>query len=94
MTRSIIPGALYNIIKVPPQKKDATDTLQEAKILSSIVPEDKGHPSYYHSFGKSALSAMSVSFTLPPSATKPRSTFLYFQPCLRTTWCSSSSQLR
>lgn len=55
MTRYInIPGALYNIIRVPPEKTDATDTLQGAKVLCSIVPKDKSHPSYYHSFGESA----------------------------------------
>ncbi|XP_020501854.2 carotenoid-cleaving dioxygenase, mitochondrial [Labrus bergylta] len=46
-------GALYNIIRVPPEKKDATDTLQGAKVLCSIVPADKSHPSYYHSFAMS-----------------------------------------
>lgn len=51
----IVPGALYNIISVPPEKTEATDTLQGAKVLCSIVPKDKSHPSYYHSFGKSAF---------------------------------------
>lgn len=51
----MIPGALYNFIRVPPEKKDATDTLQGAKILCSIAPANKSHPSYYHSFGKSAF---------------------------------------
>uniref|UniRef100_A0A8C4DEU4 Carotenoid-cleaving dioxygenase, mitochondrial n=1 Tax=Dicentrarchus labrax TaxID=13489 RepID=A0A8C4DEU4_DICLA len=46
-------GALYNIIRVPPEKTDATDTLQGAKILCSIVPASKSHPSYYHSFAMS-----------------------------------------
>ncbi|KAM8742181.1 carotenoid-cleaving dioxygenase, mitochondrial-like [Acanthopagrus schlegelii] len=46
-------GAMYNFIRVPPEKKDATDTLQGAKILCSIVPANKSHPSYYHSFGMS-----------------------------------------
>ncbi|XP_035522004.1 beta,beta-carotene 9',10'-oxygenase-like [Morone saxatilis] len=46
-------GALYNIIRVPPEKTDATDTLQGAKILCSIVPANKSHPSYYHSFAMS-----------------------------------------
>lgn len=50
-----IPGALYNIIRVPPEKTDAKDTLHGASILCSIVPTDKSHPSYYHSFGKPAL---------------------------------------
>ncbi|XP_074528207.1 carotenoid-cleaving dioxygenase, mitochondrial-like isoform X2 [Halichoeres trimaculatus] len=46
-------GALYNIIRVPPGKKDATETLEGAKVLCSIVPEDRGNPSYYHSFAMS-----------------------------------------
>ncbi|XP_030009829.1 beta,beta-carotene 9',10'-oxygenase-like isoform X1 [Sphaeramia orbicularis] len=46
-------GALYNIICVPPEKKDDSDTLQGAKILCSIVPANKSHPSYYHSFAMS-----------------------------------------
>uniref|UniRef100_A0A3Q3X8D9 Carotenoid-cleaving dioxygenase, mitochondrial n=1 Tax=Mola mola TaxID=94237 RepID=A0A3Q3X8D9_MOLML len=46
-------GALYNIIRVPPEKSEAKDTLQAAKVLCSIVPKDKSHPSYYHSFAMS-----------------------------------------
>ncbi|XP_029956272.1 beta,beta-carotene 9',10'-oxygenase-like [Salarias fasciatus] len=46
-------GALYNIIRVPPEKTDGKDTLQGAKILCSIVPANKSHPSYYHSFAMS-----------------------------------------
>ncbi|XP_076606884.1 carotenoid-cleaving dioxygenase, mitochondrial-like [Chaetodon auriga] len=46
-------GALYNIISVPPEKTHATDTLQGAKVLCSIVPANKSHPSYYHSFAMS-----------------------------------------
>ncbi|KAM4545601.1 carotenoid-cleaving dioxygenase, mitochondrial-like [Odontesthes bonariensis] len=46
-------GALYNIIRVPPEKMDSKDTLQGAKILCSIVPANKSHPSYYHSFAMS-----------------------------------------
>uniref|UniRef100_G3QAS9 Carotenoid-cleaving dioxygenase, mitochondrial n=1 Tax=Gasterosteus aculeatus aculeatus TaxID=481459 RepID=G3QAS9_GASAC len=46
-------GALYNIIRVPPEKTDAKDTLQGTKILCSIVPANKSHPSYYHSFAMS-----------------------------------------
>ncbi|XP_028451334.1 beta,beta-carotene 9',10'-oxygenase isoform X1 [Perca flavescens] len=46
-------GALYNIITVPPEKTDAKETLQGAKILCSIVPANKSHPSYYHSFAMS-----------------------------------------
>ncbi|XP_017287496.1 beta,beta-carotene 9',10'-oxygenase [Kryptolebias marmoratus] len=46
-------GTLYNIIRVPPKKTDTNDTLQGAKILCSIVPANKSHPSYYHSFAMS-----------------------------------------
>ncbi|XP_043996563.1 beta,beta-carotene 9',10'-oxygenase [Gambusia affinis] len=46
-------GALYNIIKVPPEKTEIKDTLQGAKVLCSIVPANKSHPSYYHSFAMS-----------------------------------------
>uniref|UniRef100_A0A8C6SR92 Carotenoid-cleaving dioxygenase, mitochondrial n=1 Tax=Neogobius melanostomus TaxID=47308 RepID=A0A8C6SR92_9GOBI len=46
-------GALYNIICVPPEKKDSGDTLQGAKVLCSIIPANKSHPSYYHSFAMS-----------------------------------------
>ncbi|XP_056141019.1 carotenoid-cleaving dioxygenase, mitochondrial-like [Lampris incognitus] len=46
-------GALYNIIRVPPEKTDSRDTLQGAKVLCSIVPANKSHPSYYHSFAMS-----------------------------------------
>uniref|UniRef100_A0AAX7W8D3 Carotenoid-cleaving dioxygenase, mitochondrial n=1 Tax=Astatotilapia calliptera TaxID=8154 RepID=A0AAX7W8D3_ASTCA len=46
-------GVLYNIIRVPPEKTESEDTLQGAKILCSIVPANKSHPSYYHSFAMS-----------------------------------------
>uniref|UniRef100_A0A7N8XF00 Carotenoid-cleaving dioxygenase, mitochondrial n=1 Tax=Mastacembelus armatus TaxID=205130 RepID=A0A7N8XF00_9TELE len=46
-------GFLYNIIRVPPEKTDATDTLQGAKVFCSIVPANRSHPSYYHSFAMS-----------------------------------------
>ncbi|XP_049897033.1 carotenoid-cleaving dioxygenase, mitochondrial isoform X2 [Epinephelus moara] len=46
-------GALYNIIRVPSEKKDATETLEGAKVLCSIMPVNKSHPSYYHSFAMS-----------------------------------------
>ncbi|XP_029925368.1 beta,beta-carotene 9',10'-oxygenase-like [Myripristis murdjan] len=46
-------GAIYNIIKVPPERTEATDTLQGAKVLCSIVPANKSCPSYYHSFAMS-----------------------------------------
>ncbi|TWW74831.1 Beta,beta-carotene 9',10'-oxygenase [Takifugu flavidus] len=59
-------GALYNIIRVPPEKTEATETLHGAKVLCSIVPKDKSHPSYYHSFGAPASPVTSVSSTLAP----------------------------
>ncbi|XP_061608841.1 carotenoid-cleaving dioxygenase, mitochondrial-like [Phyllopteryx taeniolatus] len=46
-------GATYNIICVPPEKSNAEDTLQGAKILCSIEPANKLQPSYYHSFAMS-----------------------------------------
>ena len=52
---SYVSGALYNIIRVPPEKSDSKDTLHGAKVLCSIVPVNKFHPSYYHSFGETAL---------------------------------------
>lgn len=57
-------GALYNIIRVPPEKTEAAETLHGAKVLCSIVPKDKSRPSYYHSFGTPSSSA--TSFTLAP----------------------------
>lgn len=63
----MIPGALYNIIRVPPEKTEATDTLQGAKVLCSIVPKDKSHPSYYHSFGKLASVAGACPSHVPPA---------------------------
>ncbi|XP_078122300.1 carotenoid-cleaving dioxygenase, mitochondrial-like isoform X2 [Sander vitreus] len=53
LSRFEMMGALYNIIRVPPEKTDAKETLQGAKILCSIVPANKSHPSYYHSFAMS-----------------------------------------
>ncbi|XP_060107652.1 carotenoid-cleaving dioxygenase, mitochondrial-like [Heteronotia binoei] len=47
-------GSNYNIIKVPPQKSSPEETsLQGAKILCTIQPEEKMKPSYYHSFAMS-----------------------------------------
>lgn len=59
-------GALYNIIRVPPEKSEAAETLHGAKVLCSIVPEHKSHPSYYHSFGTSHSSVTAVAFLLAP----------------------------
>ncbi|XP_069470373.1 carotenoid-cleaving dioxygenase, mitochondrial-like isoform X2 [Ambystoma mexicanum] len=47
-------GSSYNIIRVPPQKLDASDSLQGAQVVCSIAPRDRMRPSYYHSFGMTA----------------------------------------
>ncbi|XP_033969267.1 beta-carotene oxygenase 2b [Trematomus bernacchii] len=46
-------GATYNIIKVPPTKNTAGDTLEGATVLCSIPSVEKSKPSYYHSFAMS-----------------------------------------
>ncbi|XP_028429516.1 beta,beta-carotene 9',10'-oxygenase [Perca flavescens] len=46
-------GATYNIIRVPPTKKTAEETLEGATVLCSIPSGDKSKPSYYHSFAMS-----------------------------------------
>ncbi|XP_077448038.1 carotenoid-cleaving dioxygenase, mitochondrial-like [Stigmatopora argus] len=46
-------GTTYNIICVPPERSDVEETLQGARILCSIAPANKSHPSYYHSFAMS-----------------------------------------
>ncbi|XP_037321072.2 carotenoid-cleaving dioxygenase, mitochondrial [Pungitius pungitius] len=46
-------GASYNIIKVPPTKQTAEDTLEGVSVLCSIPSSEKSKPSYYHSFGMS-----------------------------------------
>ncbi|XP_019719759.1 beta,beta-carotene 9',10'-oxygenase-like isoform X2 [Hippocampus comes] len=57
-------GSMYNIIRVPPEKFNAEDTLQGAKILCSIAPANFSQPSYYHSF---AMSENYVVFIEQPS---------------------------
>ncbi|KAL6104985.1 bco2 [Pungitius sinensis] len=46
-------GASYNIIKVPPTKQTAEDTLEGVSVMCSIPSSEKSKPSYYHSFGMS-----------------------------------------
>ncbi|XP_039206479.1 beta,beta-carotene 9',10'-oxygenase isoform X1 [Crotalus tigris] len=47
-------GSNYNIIRVPPQKSQPSDSsLQGAEVLCTIEPEDRMKPAYYHSFGMS-----------------------------------------
>ncbi|KAM5142359.1 carotenoid-cleaving dioxygenase, mitochondrial-like [Mantella aurantiaca] len=46
-------GTRYNIIRVPPQKSNSAETLEGAKVICSIEPEEKMKPAYYHSFGMS-----------------------------------------
>ncbi|XP_044312329.1 beta,beta-carotene 9',10'-oxygenase isoform X1 [Varanus komodoensis] len=47
-------GSKYNIICVPPQGPNSDgSSLQGAKVLCTIEPDNKAKPSYYHSFGMS-----------------------------------------
>ncbi|XP_032084876.1 beta,beta-carotene 9',10'-oxygenase-like isoform X2 [Thamnophis elegans] len=47
-------GSNYNIIRVPPQKSQPSDSsLQGAEVLCTIQPEDRMKSAYYHSFGMS-----------------------------------------
>ncbi|KAK5869038.1 hypothetical protein PBY51_010001 [Eleginops maclovinus] len=46
-------GANYNIIKVPPTKNTAGETLEGVTVLCSIPSVEKSQPSYYHSFAMS-----------------------------------------
>ncbi|KAG7478545.1 beta,beta-carotene 9 9' [Solea senegalensis] len=48
-----VKGAYYNIIRVPPTKKKAEETLEGTTVLCSIPSVDKSKPSYYHSFAMS-----------------------------------------
>lgn len=58
------PGTRYNIIEIPPQKSNCSDTLEGAKVLCSIAPMDKMKPSYYHSFGKNVSCLLCYGFCL------------------------------
>lgn len=49
-------GAYYNIIRVPPTKETAEDTLEGTTVLCSIPSGEKSKPSYYHSFGQQKFS--------------------------------------
>lgn len=53
---SVLTGAYYNIIQVPPTKETADDTLEGTTVLCSIPSVDKTKPSYYHSFGEQTFS--------------------------------------
>ncbi|XP_049431752.1 beta-carotene oxygenase 2b isoform X2 [Epinephelus fuscoguttatus] len=58
LSRFELPGELagysrYNIIRVPPTKKTAGETLEGATVLCTIPSVDKSKPSYYHSFAMS-----------------------------------------
>uniref|UniRef100_A0A8C5SWH6 Carotenoid-cleaving dioxygenase, mitochondrial n=1 Tax=Laticauda laticaudata TaxID=8630 RepID=A0A8C5SWH6_LATLA len=47
-------GSNYNIIRVPPQTSQLSDSsLQGAEVLCTIQPENRMKPAYYHSFGMS-----------------------------------------
>ncbi|GAB1294183.1 Carotenoid-cleaving dioxygenase, mitochondrial [Apodemus speciosus] len=43
-------GSCYNIIRVPPKKKEPGETIHGAQVLCSIASTEKMKPSYYHSF--------------------------------------------
>lgn len=49
---SVLKGAYYNIIRVPPTKETADETLEGTTVLCTIPSVDKTKPSYYHSFGE------------------------------------------
>lgn len=53
---SVLTGAYYNIIRVPPNKETPDETLEGAMVLCSIPAGEKTKPSYYHSFGKQKFS--------------------------------------
>lgn len=66
---SVLTGAYYNIIRVPPTKDKAEDTLEGATVLCSIPSVDKSKPSYYHSFGEQQFSYSNQStLCFPPRA--------------------------
>lgn len=44
-------GSCYNIIRVPPKKKEPGETIHGAQVVCSIASSEKMKPSYYHSFG-------------------------------------------
>ncbi|TKS81485.1 Beta,beta-carotene 9',10'-oxygenase [Collichthys lucidus] len=46
-------GAYYNIIRVPPTKETAEETLEGTTVLCTIPSVDKSKPAYYHSFAMS-----------------------------------------
>ncbi|XP_041665858.1 beta,beta-carotene 9',10'-oxygenase-like [Cheilinus undulatus] len=46
-----VKGATYNIIRVPPTKETADETLEGVTVMCTIPSLDKANPSYYHSFG-------------------------------------------
>lgn len=58
-----LTGFNYNIIRVPPQKSQPSDSsLQGAEVLCTIEPEDRMKPSYYHSFGEKTILLLSRPF--------------------------------
>ncbi|KAM4827968.1 carotenoid-cleaving dioxygenase, mitochondrial-like isoform 1-T1 [Thomomys bottae] len=44
-------GSCYNVIRVPPERKDPKETIHGAQVICSITPTEAMKPSYYHSFG-------------------------------------------
>lgn len=51
----MLTGAYYNIIRVPPTKETAEETLEGTTVLCTIPSVDKSKPAYYHSFGEQVL---------------------------------------
>ncbi|XP_055477743.1 carotenoid-cleaving dioxygenase, mitochondrial isoform X2 [Psammomys obesus] len=44
-------GSCYNVIRVPPEKREPGETIHGAQVLCSIASREAMKPSYYHSFG-------------------------------------------
>ncbi|XP_060229582.1 carotenoid-cleaving dioxygenase, mitochondrial isoform X3 [Meriones unguiculatus] len=44
-------GSCYNVIRVPPEKRESGETIHGAQVLCSITSREAMKPSYYHSFG-------------------------------------------
>lgn len=62
---SALPGAYYNIIRVPPTKEAEDETLEGTTVLCTIPAEDKTKPSYYHSFGQSKICCFNLIYNFP-----------------------------
>lgn len=82
-------GAFYNIIRVPPERDGSTDTLEGAKILCSIAPQDKSKPSYYHSFGEwRRKSVIFIIFRSPRQTAHSTITIMCHFIARHSEWCN------